>query len=33
MAGFDISGVKHALLTLTSLITKINPRDKGYKDW
>ena len=28
MAGFDTSAVKLALLTLNSLIKKINPRDK-----
>ena len=33
MVGFDTSGVKLALLTLNSLIKKINPTDKGYEDW
>jgi hypothetical protein len=33
MAGFDTSSVKLALLTLTSIIKKINPREKGYEDW
>ena len=32
MAGSDTSGVKLALLTLNSLIKKINLTDKGYED-
>jgi hypothetical protein len=33
MASFDTSGFKLALPTLTSIIKKINPTEKGYEDW